>query len=249
MIYIKTEAEIERMKVAGQIVAKVLSELKLAIKPGITTKELDTLAYNKIKELGGEPAFLDYHGFPATICASINHELVHGIPSEQRVLKQGDIISLDLGVRKDGFYGDAAITVAVGNISADAQKLIDVTKKCLHIAIKECRAGNNLGDVGNAVQKYAESNGMNVVRDFVGHGIGRALHEEPQIPNFGNKGEGVLLKEGMTFALEPMVNLGSHEVRVCKDNWTVVSKDSKLNAHFEHTIAITSKGAKILTEL
>ncbi len=249
MIYIKTEAEIDRMKVAGRIVAQVLNELKSAIKPGITTKELDTLAHKKIKELGGEPAFLNYHGFPASICASINNELVHGIPSEQRVLKQGDIISIDLGVKKDGFYGDAAITMGVGKISEDAQRLMDITKKCLHLAIKECRVGNHLGDVGNAVQKYAESQGMSVVRDFVGHGIGRALHEEPQIPNFGNKGEGVLLKEGMTFALEPMVNLGSFEVRVCEDNWTVVSKDGKLNTHFEHTIAITKSGAKILTEL
>jgi methionyl aminopeptidase len=249
MIQIKTEAEIERMKVAGKVVAQVLEILREAIKPGVSTKQLDTIAYNKIKELGAEPAFLNYHGFPASICASINEELVHGIPSEQRILKQGDIISIDMGARIGGFYGDAAITVAVGKISHEAQRLMDVTKQCLKLAMKEAKPGNYLGDIGYAVQKHAEGNGMSVVRDFVGHGIGRALHEEPQIPNFGHKGTGVLLEEGMVFALEPMVNLGSFDVKVKDDNWTVVSKDGKINAHFEHTIAITKNGAKILTEL
>ncbi|MBT3393152.1 MAG: type I methionyl aminopeptidase [Elusimicrobiaceae bacterium] len=249
MIVIKTEAEIERMKVAGKVVAQVLEILREAIKPGVSTKQLDTIAYNKIKELGAEPAFLNYHGFPASICASINEELVHGIPSEQRILKQGDIISIDTGAKIGGFYGDAAITVAVGKISHEAQRLMDVTKQCLKLAIKEAKPGNYLGDIGYAVQKHAEANGMSVVRDFVGHGIGRALHEEPQIPNFGNKGTGVLLEEGMVFALEPMVNLGNFDVKVSDDNWKVVSKDGKINAHFEHTIAITKNGAKILTEL
>ena len=249
MIQIKTEAEIERMKVAGKVVAQVLEILREAIKPGVSTKQLDTIAYNKIKELGAEPAFLNYHGFPASICASINEELVHGIPSEQRILKQGDIISIDTGAKIGGFYGDAAITVAVGKISHEAQRLMDVTKQCLKLAIKEAKPGNYLGDIGYAVQKHAEANGMSVVRDFVGHGIGRALHEEPQIPNFGNKGTGVLLEEGMVFALEPMVNLGNFDVKVSDDNWKVVSKDGKINAHFEHTIAITKNGAKILTEL
>jgi len=230
-------------------VAQVLEILREAIKPGVSTKQLDTIAYNKIKELGAEPAFLNYHGFPASICASINEELVHGIPSEQRILKQGDIISIDTGAKIGGFYGDAAITVAVGKISHEAQRLMDVTKQCLKLAIKEAKPGNYLGDIGYAVQKHAEANGMSVVRDFVGHGIGRALHEEPQIPNFGNKGTGVLLEEGMVFALEPMVNLGNFDVKVSDDNWKVVSKDGKINAHFEHTIAITKNGAKILTEL
>jgi methionyl aminopeptidase len=247
MIILKTREEIEKMRKANQVVAKTLAQLRDAIRPGITTGELDRIAEKSIRERGAVPAFLGYRGYPKSLCSSINSEVVHGIPSDQ-ALNTGDIISLDLGSRVDGFHGDSAITVAVGKIPKEVEKLIAVTRESLYKGIEEARVGNRLYDISAAIQEHAEAHGFSVVRQFVGHGIGKAMHEEPQIPNYGKRGTGIRLQAGMTLAIEPMVNMGGWEVKVLNDDWTVVTVDGSLSAHFEHTIAITSDGPVILSE-
>lgn len=246
MIIIKSSQEIELMRQAGKIVAATLKELESALKPGVTTGQLDKLAERCIRKFKAEPAFLGYHGFPASICASLNNEVVHGIPGLRR-LKNGDIISIDVGVFYKGYCGDAAATFPVGEISSQARRLIDVTKESLYAGIKKAVAGNNLYDISNTIQKYAESRGFSVVRNYVGHGIGSDMHEEPQVPNFGLPGKGPLLETGMALAIEPMVNEGSWEVETLSDDWTVVTRDRSLSAHFEHTVAILQDGPEILT--
>lgn len=246
MIFLRTVKEIDALRRCNQIVALVLKELKEAVAPGVTTRELNERAEASLKVYGGEPAFKGYRGFPASLCASINEQIVHGIP-DGRKLKEGDIISLDFGVKLDGFYGDAAITVAVGEIGNTARSLLEVTEQALYRGIEQALAGNKLSDICQAVQWWVEKNGFSVVRDFVGHGIGTSLHEEPQIPNYGVPLPNPRLQEGMVFAIEPMVNEGTHEMRILADGWTAVTADGKLSAHFEHTIAITGGGPIILT--
>ena len=247
MIEIKTPEEIRRMRKASQVVAEVLLQLKSRVKPGVSTAELDKFAENLVREMGAVPAFLGYRGYPATLCVSINEEIVHGIPAPKRVIREGDIVSLDMGAVCDGFYGDAAATVAAGEISGPARKLMDVTSRSLEMALSEVRAGARLGDVSHAVEKCALENGMSVVREFTGHGIGRHLHEEPSIPNFGKGGSGPVLKAGMTLAIEPMLCLGRADVVIKNDGWTAVSADGSLAAHYEHTVAVTEDGCDILS--
>ncbi len=247
MIEIKTQAEIEKMRKASRVVAEVLLRLRSRVKPGVSTAELDKFAEQSVRELGAVPAFLGYRGYPATLCVSINEEIVHGIPSPARVIREGDIVSLDMGAVCDGFYGDAAVTVAAGEVSGAAKRLMDVTNRSLELALSELKAGARLGDVSHAVEKYALENGMSVVREFTGHGIGRRLHEEPSIPNFGKPGSGPVLKAGMTLAIEPMLCLGRADVVIKNDGWTAVSADGSLAAHCEHTVAVTEEGCDILT--
>ena len=244
----KTKSELAKIKKASIIVAKTLKLLKTKIRPGITTKELDNEAENFIRKSGAIPAFKGYRGYPASICASLNEEVVHGIPGG-RILRDGDIISVDVGVELDGFFGDAAITYPVGKVSEQARKLIDVTREALYKAINVARKGNYLSDVSYAVQSHAEKAGFSVVRDFVGHGIGASLHEEPQIPNFGEPGQGLKLEAGMVLAIEPMVNAGTSKVVVLDDDWTAVTGDRKLSAHFEHTVCVTNAEAEIFTRV
>jgi methionyl aminopeptidase len=248
LIVLKSLEEIKRMAETCHIVAEVFEELKKLIMPDITTKEIDEFVESYITSKRAYPAFKGYRGFPASLCASINDEVVHGIPSLRR-LKKGDIISLDIGVYYRGFYGDGAMTLPVGETDDIAKRLLVVTEEALHRGIKNAIAGNRVFDISYAIQNYVEGNGFSVVRNFVGHGIGRELHEEPQIPNFGRKGEGPLLREGMTLAIEPMVNAGGWEVKILNDGWTAVTKDGSLSAHFEHTVAVTSNGPVILTKL
>ena len=237
------------MRRSGRIVRQVLDAVRDVVAPGITTMDLERVAERKIKDLGAKPAFKGYYDYPCVLCTSINNEIVHGIPSEKRVLKAGDIVSIDTGVVLDGYYGDAAITVPVGDgISPELQKLLDVTRESLYRAIEAARIGNTVGDVGSAVQRLVEANGFSVVREFVGHGIGTKLHEEPQVPNYGMPGSGPKLRDGMVLAIEPMVNVGRSEARVLDDNWTAVTKDGTYSAHFEHTVAVTKNGPMILTE-
>lgn len=235
------------MRRASRIVAEVLSKLKPLVKPGVTTAELNAFAERRVRELGAVPAFLGYRGYPATLCVSINEEIVHGIPSPKRAVREGDIVSLDMGAVAGGYYGDAAVTVAAGEVSAQARRLMEVTRASLDAALSKVRAGARLGDVSHAVQEYAEKNGMAVVREFTGHGIGRRLHEEPSIPNFGRPGTGPVLKAGMTLAIEPMLCLGRADVVVKNDGWTAVSADGSLAAHYEHTVAVTEDGCDILS--
>ncbi|MCK4993598.1 MAG: type I methionyl aminopeptidase [Candidatus Omnitrophica bacterium] len=244
----KTKSELAKIKKTSIIVAKTLKFLKTKIKPGITTHELDVQAEQFIRKSGGIPAFKGYRGYPASICASLNEEVVHGIPSG-RVLRDGDIISVDVGVELGGFFGDAAITYPVGKISQEAKKLLDVTREALYKAINMAKKGNRLGDVSHAVQSYVEKEGFSVVRDFVGHGIGASLHEEPQIPNFGEPGQGLILEAGMVLAIEPMVNAGTSKVVVLDDDWTAITRDRKLSAHFEHTVCVTYSKAEIFTRV
>lgn len=246
MVILKTREEIEKLRVSNQIVAEVLENLKGLIQPGITTKELDRYAEEMTLKKGGKPAFKGYMGYPSSLCVSVNSEVVHGIPSD-RVLKDGDIVSLDFGTYYQGYYGDSAVTLPVGDISENAKRLIAITNEALYKGIAEARTDNRLGDISAAVQKHVESAEFSVVRDFVGHGIGQKLHEEPQIPNFGIRGRGIALKAGMVFAIEPMVNEGSYHVKVMKDGWTVITSDGSLSAHFEHTIAVTKNGPEILS--
>ena len=248
MIVCKSPAEIERMRAANQLVARVLRELKEAVRPGVTTAELDALAEARIAEAGAVAAFKGYHGYPATICASVNEQVVHGIPSS-RTLSDGDIVSIDLGARLDGFYGDAAVTVAVGRIGDRATELLQVTEEALHKAIEKVRVGARISDLGHAVQRHVEAHGFSVVREFVGHGIGASMHEEPQIPNYGEPGRGPRLTEGMVLAIEPMVNMGKAAVKILDDGWTAVTRDGSLSAHFEHTVAVTAGGPRVLTML
>jgi methionyl aminopeptidase len=248
MIILKSDKEIEKMRRSGQIVGQVCQKLTERVKPGVTTKDLDRLAFTLIKMHRAVPAFLGFRGFPASICTSVNDQVVHGIPGSRRLL-EGDIISIDFGVLYRGYYTDMAVTLPVGNISRDAQRLIEVTKSALTFGISQMVPGKRLYDISAAIQECAESNGFSVVRDLVGHGIGQKMHEEPQIPNFGKRSTGPYLKAGMVFALEPMVNIGGYEVKTLDDHWTVVTADGSLSCHFEHTVAITDNGPEILTEL
>lgn len=245
-VYKKSARELEFMRCAGQIVAEVLTILMDAVKPGLTTKDLDKIAEREIRARGGTPSFKGYRGFPASLCVSINNEIVHGIPGK-RVIKEGDLVSLDLGAIYKGFHGDSAVTVVVGPATADQQRLIQAAHDALEAGIAQVIAGNRLGDVGAAIQRHAESLGYGVVREYVGHGIGRSLHEEPNVPNYGRPGEGRRLESGLVLAIEPMLNIGTHETRVLGDKWTVVTADGSLSAHFEHTVAVTNNGPDVLT--
>lgn len=249
MVVLKSSSEIERMRRAGQVVREVLELVRGMVKPGATTFDLERAAEARLAERGAKPAFKGYHGFPCVLCTSVNSEVVHGIPSSKRVLKEGDIVSIDCGAVLDGYYGDAAITVPVGEkIDPTTARLLEVTEKSLHSAISTVRPGATLGDVGAAVQRVVEAEGFSVVRDFVGHGIGVHMHEDPQVPNFGEPGRGMKLKAGMVLAIEPMVNVGTPDVKVLGDGWTAVTGDGSMSAHFEHTVAVTATGARILTE-
>ena len=248
MVILKSPEEIETIRNANRIVAEILGELEIMVKPGITTRELDQHSEMLARKRGAKPAFKGYRGYPFSLCASVNAEVVHGMPSD-RVLKDGDIVGLDFGALYKGYYGDAAITVPVGEVSEEAKRLIRVTEECLYKGIEQARSGQRLGDISAAVQKHVENAGFSVVRDFVGHGIGRALHEEPQIPNYGVEKRGIELKSGMVLAIEPMVNQGGWRVRVMNDGWTVVTADGRLSAHFEHSIAITKNGPVILSRV
>jgi methionyl aminopeptidase len=247
-VVLKSSKEIEKMRRAGKIVREILELVRSNVKPGATTLDLEKAAEARLKELGVKAAFKGYHGYPCVLCTSVNSEVVHGIPSANRVLKQGDIVSVDFGVVVDGYYGDSAITVPVGTIDANAARLLKTTEESLHAAIAAVRPGATLGDVGAAVQGVVEREGFSVVRDFVGHGIGSQMHEDPQVPNFGQAGQGMKLKPGMVIAIEPMVNAGRPDVMVLEDGWTAVAKDGSMSAHFEHTVAVTANGASILTE-
>ena len=249
MIICKSAAEIEKLRRSGRMVRQVLGEIREHARPGATTLELEKFVARRFKELGARSAFKGYRGYPCVLCASVNDEIIHGIPSDRRTLKEGDILSLDTGVILDGYYGDSAITIPIGAISESAQRLMKVTEEALELALDKVRLGNRLGDVSATVQHHAEKNGYAVVREFVGHGIGKSMHEEPQIPNYGQPGHGPLLKEGMVFAIEPMVNAGGAGVRVLDDNWTAVTADGKLSAHFEHMVAVTQNGPDVLTRL
>ena len=249
MIICKSPLEIEKLRSSGRMVRQLLGEIGEQVQPGVTTLDLEKFVVKRLKELGARPAFKGYRGYPCCLCASINDEVIHGIPSERRRLKEGDILSLDMGVVLDGYVGDSALTVPVGAIDESAQRLLKVTEEALELAIGKVRLGNRLGDISASIQEHAEKNGFSVVREFVGHGIGKALHEEPQIPNFGQAGHGPLLKEGMVFALEPMVNAGGAAVQVLDDNWTAVTVDGGLSAHFEHMVAVTRNGPDVLTRL
>ncbi len=247
MVEIKTPAELERMRRASKIVALTLGLLKKEIKPGVATAALNSIAESEIRAHGAVPAFLGYRGYPAALCVSINEEVVHGIPSDKRVLQTGDLVSLDLGAIYGGFYGDAAVTVAVGAVSPERLRLMEVTEAALACALGEVRSGARLGDVSNAVESFVVKHGMSVVREFTGHGIGRRLHEEPSIPNYGKPGSGITLKAGMTLAIEPMICLGRPEVVIKNDAWTAVTADGSCAAHFEHTVVVTEAGCEILT--
>ena len=248
MIILKSEREINYMRDAGKIVAKALSEVRKAAKPNVMTLELDEIAEKYIKNCGATPAFKGYHGFPGNICSSVNEEVVHGIPGLKK-LKNGDTVSVDIGAVINGYYGDAAITIPVGEIQTEVQRLLDVTEQSLYKGIERAIINNRLSDISHAVQQHAESFGYGVVRDYVGHGIGRNMHEDPQVPNYGQPGRGPRLKPGMTLAIEPMINMGTHEVTTLDDGWTVITSDGKRSAHFEHTIAITHDGPEIMTKL
>ncbi|HET7183284.1 MAG TPA: type I methionyl aminopeptidase [Terriglobales bacterium] len=248
-IVCKSPTELEKMRASGRIVRQVLDTVRAMVKPGVTTMDLERAAEKKIKELGAKPAFKGYYDYPCVLCTSVNQEIVHGIPSPKRLLKDGDIVSIDCGVVLDGYYGDAAITVPVGNeVAPDVQKLLEVTEASLYRGIAAARIGNTVGDVGAAVQELVEANGFSVVREFVGHGIGTRLHEDPQVPNYGTRGHGARLREGMVIAIEPMVNAGTPGARVLDDKWTAVTEDGSFSAHFEHCVAVTEDGPLILTQ-
>ena len=247
MIVCRSTAELKRLATVNELVARVLAELEGMVQPGITTADLDALADQRLREAGAQSAFKGYHGYPATICASINEQVVHGIPS-QRALRAGDIISIDLGAKLDGFFGDSAVTVPVGAIDEHAARLLEVTEAALYAGIAAVRSGGRVSDIGAAVQAHVEAAGFSVVREFVGHGIGTKLHEEPQIPNYGTPGRGPRLAEGMVLAIEPMVNFGKPGVKVLGDGWTAVTRDGSLSAHFEHTVVVVNGGSRILTK-
>ncbi len=249
MIVLKTNRELALMREACIISAGALKLAGEAVQPGVTTAEIDKIAYDYIKKCGAEPNFLKYNGYPATACISINDEVIHGIPSKKRVIKEGDIVSIDLGAKLNGFNGDNAATFAAGAISSEAKRLCDTTRESLYVGIQKAVAGGRVGDIGAAIAKYCEERGFSVVREFVGHGVGQSLHEDPSVPNFGTPGRGVRLLPGMTIAIEPMINMGKAGVKTLPDGWTVKTRDGKLSAHFEHTVAITPSGPKILTLL
>jgi methionyl aminopeptidase len=246
MINIKSPREIEIMRRSGKITSKTLTRLMQAAKPGVTTGELDKIADESIRSMGGIPTFVGYQGYPSAICTSVNDEVVHGMPGS-RVLQEGDLLSIDIGTTLEGYVSDSAVTIAIGEVSPEAKRLMRVTQECLMHGIAQMQAGNHLGDIGHAVQLHAEANGYGVVRKLVGHGIGRKMHEDPQVPNYGNPGTGPVLRKGLVLAVEPMITEGTFEVATLEDGWTVVTEDGKLAAHFEHTIAITDQGPKILT--
>ena len=247
MIVLKTGRELKIMKEACSISAGALEVAGKAVEPGVTTAEIDRLAEEYIRRRGGEPNFKNYEGYPATACISINNEVIHGIPSEKRKLRAGDIVSIDLGAKFDGYHGDNAATFACGDVSPEAKRLMDTTRESLYEGIRAACAGGRIGDIGHAVQSYVEARGYSVVRQFVGHGVGTHLHEAPEVPNFGIPGRGIRLMPGMTIAIEPMVNAGGYDVKVQPDGWTVLTRDGSLSAHFEHTIVITADGPKIMT--
>lgn len=247
MVILKLPDEIEKARTSNRIVAEVLNRLREKVKPGVRTRELDKLAAEIADKRGAKPAFKGYNGYPYALCVSVNEVVVHGMPSE-RILEEGDIVGLDFGVCYHGFFGDAAITLPLGRVTQKASRLMQVTEQSLYAGVEQAKAGNRLGDISAAVQDIVEAAGYSVVRDFVGHGIGKSLHEEPQIPNFGKKGRGIELKSGMILAIEPMVNEGNYKVEILPDGWTVVTKDGSLSAHFEHSIAITDNGPEILSK-
>jgi methionyl aminopeptidase len=248
MIIGKSRKELEKMRAAGQLVGRVLQELRRMVEPGVTTLDVDRAAERMIRDAGALPTFKGYHGFPYSICASVNEQVVHGFPSDY-ALKEGDIFSIDIGATLNGFVGDTATTVPVGQVHSELLQLIRVTQECLERAIEQCREGRHLGDIGWAVQSHAEAHGYGVVREYVGHGIGRRMHEDPQIPNYGTPGKGVKIKKGYVFAVEPMINLGTHQTKVLKDGWTVVTLDGRASAHCEHTIAVTENGPEVFTRV
>ena len=249
MINCKSQVELEKMRRSGHIVRQVLDTVASLVRAGVSTMDLERVAEERIKELGAKPAFKGYYDYPCVLCTSVNNEIIHGIPSEKRILKDGDIVSIDCGVVLEGYYGDAAITVPVGGaLAPELKKLLEVTEESLKKAIQEVRLGKTVGDVGAVVQEYVEANGFSVVRDFVGHGIGTRLHEDPQVPNFGVRGHGTRLREGLVLAIEPMVNAGKPGARVLDDKWTAVTEDGSYSAHFEHTVAVTRNGPLVLTE-
>ena len=248
-IVCKSPSELDKMRASGHIVRQVLDTVRAMVKPGVTTMDLERAAEQKIKELGAKPAFKGYYDYPCVLCTSVNQEIVHGIPSHKRMLKEGDIVSIDCGVVLDGYYGDAAVTVPVGEkLAPEVQKLLEVTEASLYRGIAAAQIGNTVGDVGAAVQELVEANGFSVVREFVGHGIGTRLHEDPQVPNYGTRGHGARLREGMVIAIEPMVNAGTPGARVLDDKWTAVTEDGSFSAHFEHCVAVTENGPVILTQ-
>jgi len=246
MIVCRSKSEIERLRRVNQLVATILAELRRMVVPGVTTQEIDALAEAQVRAAGAEPAFKGYHGYQATVCASVNEQVVHGIPSSRKLL-EGDVLSIDMGAKLDGFFGDCAVTVPVGRVGPDAEKLLRVTNEALFLGIDAVKPGARVSDIGAAVQAHVEANGFSVVREFVGHGIGTSLHEEPQIANYGPGGRGPRLAEGMVLAIEPMVNVGDAAVKVLADGWTAVTRDSSLSAHFEHTVVVTGDGREILT--
>jgi methionyl aminopeptidase len=246
-IMIKTPQEIEKMRISGKALRQVHDAIAPHVIPGASTMDLEEIAVKKIAELGAVAAFKGYHGYPSALCTSVNNEVVHGMPNVKRILAEGDILSIDCGVIIDGFYSDAAVTYAIGKVSPEVRKLLDVTLASLEQAIQQCQIGGRLGDISAAVQELCEAEGFGVVREFVGHGIGRAMHEDPQVPNFGDRGKGPRLKAGMVFAIEPMINAGGPEVHVLSDGWTAVTNDGSYSAHFEHTVAITKDGPQVLT--
>ena len=249
MIVLKTARELKLMREAGRISAMALKLVGEAVEPGVSTYELDKIAFDYIKSQGATPGFLNYNGFPASVCISINNEVIHGIPSKKRIVESGDIVSVDLGAVFEGYNGDNAATFASGDISPDARRLLETTEQSLYEGINAVKRGGRIGDIGSAVQRYVEARGYSVVRDFVGHGVGASLHESPEVPNFGKEGHGVRLMPGMTIAIEPMVNQKGYEVNTLSDGWTVVTKDGGLSAHFEHTVAVTDDGPIILTKI
>ena len=246
-ILIKSAAEIQKMRISGAILRQVHNAIAPHVVPGASTMDLERIAVAKIAELGAVAAFKGYHGYPSALCTSINQEVVHGMPNEKRILREGDILSIDCGCIVDGFYSDAAVTYPIGQVNVATQKLLTVTQASLEAAIQQCQVGGRLGDISNVVQQMCEAAGFGVVREFVGHGIGRAMHEDPQVPNFGDPGKGPRLKAGMVLAIEPMINAGGPEVRVLKDGWTAITIDGSYSAHFEHTVAITNDGPQVLT--
>jgi methionyl aminopeptidase len=248
VVYLRGRSEIDAIRASAQIVGRTLVMLTEHVRPGVTTRELDELAEAFIRDHGGEPAFKGYRGFPASICPSVNEEVVHAIPGGT-VLREGDIIGLDVGVRKDGYYGDAAVTLGVGEISAEAAKLLRVTREALELGIARAVAGNRVGDISHAIQEHAEKHGYSVVKALVGHGIGREMHEEPQVPNYGPPARGPRLMAGQVIAIEPMVNLGASEILTRPDGWTVVTRDGSLSAHFEHTVAVGAQGPEVLSQV
>ena len=247
MIHYKTEEEIELLRENNMLVSKTLAEVGKHIRPGVSTLELDRIAEAFIRDHGAVPGFLGYNGFPNSLCISVNEQVVHGIPSDMQVLQEGDIVSVDCGTIMKGFYGDSAYTFAVGEVSPDVRRLLDVTKEALHKGVAQVQAGQRVGDVSNAVQEHAEKNGFSVVRELVGHGLGREMHESPEVPNYGARGRGPLLKEGLVICIEPMINMGSRQVVFERDGWTVRTRDRKPSAHFEFAVAVTKDGADVLT--